>query len=183
MQKHAHSKFVKWSLVVGIVIVLNLFFNYAISLFYTVPQYPTAPQVVRDIATEEECVGIGGQWTENSIQNPTSKVLEQTDQSEPTRTGYCDPDYTKRNQYDDARKLYEKNIFIALVILGIVSIISGVAFANEILSSAFSWGGVLSLVIASMRYWTSAGNKLKVLILAIALGALIWTALRKFSEK
>jgi hypothetical protein len=52
---------------------------------------------------------------------------------------------------------------------------------NEVLALAFSWGGVLSLFIASLRYWSDANNILKVIILAIALGSLIWTAVKKFA--
>ena len=69
-----------------------------------------------------------------------------------------------------------------LVILGVIALISGAFIANEIITLGFSWGGVLSLLIASMRYWSLAGNLIKVLILGIALASLIWLAIKKFGN-
>jgi hypothetical protein len=177
MQKHTHH-LAKWSLVAGIIIVLNMFFNYAISLVYEEPQfqsYVTQPQVVNQIETEESCVSIGGQWNENIYR-------DQTMTKEMMPKGYCDPDYTKRMQYEEARKEYQRNVFMILVVLGIATLIGGVATRNELLSIAFSWGGVLSLIIASMRYWSAADNIVKVLILAVALAGLIYMAIRKFGK-
>lgn len=173
------SKITRWSLVIGIIITLNLFFNYAITLVYKAPEYDayfTRPQVVEQITTREACVGVGGQWTEDSAY----KTPENTN---PKITGYCDPDYTKRLQYDEARKIYEKNVFITLVVLGVITLILGILFPMQaVLAPAFSWGGVLSLIIASVRYWSMADNLLKVIILAVALGALIFVAIRKFGK-
>lgn len=168
------SRFAKWSLTLGIVIVLNMFFNYAISLVYKSPEYPTAPQVVDSISTKEACLAVGGQWNANTYVAPDQKNVP---------AGYCDPDYNRRNQYEQDRKLYNRNVFIVLVVLGIASIFVGVLVAVEVISAALSWGGVLSLLIASMRYWSDAGNILKLLILAVALVALFWVAIRKFSHR
>jgi general stress protein CsbA len=123
------SPLVKWSLIAGIIIVMNLFFNYALSLLYTAPDYSR---------------------------------------------------YVSESAYLLAQNHYDKNIFIALLLLGIVSLIAGSLLDNEVLSISFSWVGVLSLFIASVRYWSDANNLLKVVILAIALGSLIWIAIKKF---
>ena len=167
------SRFTKWSLILGIVIVLNMFFNYAISLVYTEPKYDTyfaRPQVIEQLNSQEECVSVGGQWTEN------------LGAKEGEGKGYCDPDYTIRKEFDEARNVYDRNVFIVLVVLGILSIGLGVLLSQEVLATAFAWGGVLSLVIASMRYWSAADNIVKVIILAAALGGLIWLAVKKFSQ-
>lgn len=173
MQKSTPSRFAKWSLTLGIVIVLNMFFNYAISLVYKSPEYPTQPQIIPTTETKESCLAVGGQWNANTYVAPDQKN---------TPVGYCDPDYTRRNQYEHDRKNYNRNVFIVLVVLGILSILIGVLVATEVISAALSWGGVLSLIIASMRYWSDAGNVLKVVILAVALAALLWVAVRKFSR-
>ncbi len=168
------SRLVKWSLILGIVIVLNMFFNYAISLVYKEPQYPMSqPQVVQEIQTQEDCLNIGGQWNANTYVSPDEKIQSK---------GYCDPDYSKRMQYDAAHKIYQRNVFVILMLLGIVSLVLGVFIVQDVLGAALAWGGVLSLLIASMRYWSEADNLVKVLLLAAALGALIWTAVRKFGK-
>ncbi|MDB5255053.1 MAG: protein of unknown function with transrane region [Candidatus Nomurabacteria bacterium] len=174
--EHKNSSFVKWSLVIGIVIVMNLFFNYAISLVYKAPNYQDyyrQEQVVPSIDTKEECIAVGGQWNEQLVPKSSEPVT--------VRAGYCDPNYTKQQQYETAMKDYNKVVFLALVVLGVISLVGGTLLAHIVLSLAFSWGGVLSLFIASVRYWSDANNILKVLILAVALGSLIWVAIKKFA--
>lgn len=176
--KTSRSKFLKWSIIIGIIIVLNLFFNYTLTLVYKAPEYEsyyTRPQVVEAPTNKEDCLSIGGQWTENPTYLQQLKTGDKTAQ-----VGYCDPEYTTRLNYENARKVYERNVFITLIVLGIISLISGIIISFEILSTSFAWGGVLSLIIASMRYWSLADNLLKVIILGVALAALIWVSVKKF---
>ncbi len=157
---------------------MNMFFNYAVSLVYKEPQYDSfirQQQVVKEITTQEACVAVGGQWTENTYPQPVEK-----NQIQPK--GYCNQDYTNQLNYDAAKKVYDRNVFITLVVLGVISLIAGAFVSVGILALSFSWGGVLSIIIASMRYWSSADNLIKVIILAVALGVLIWLAVKKFSK-
>jgi uncharacterized membrane protein len=89
--------------------------------------------------------------------------------------------YLPEQNYEAAQKFYDENVFIALILFGVASLIGGALLENEVLSLAFSWAGVLSLFIASVRYWSDANNLFKVIILAIALAGLIWTAIKKFT--
>jgi hypothetical protein len=171
------SKWVKGSVIAAIVIVINLFFNYAISLVYQEPTYDQfikTAQVVEEISTKEKCLEVGGQWNANMYPSQKDEVLQ--------RTGYCDPNFTNQKNYEAARKIYDRNVFVTLVVLGVVILILGAFVKIGVLSLAFSWGGVLSLIIASMRYWSSADKLVRVLILGVALGALIWLAVKKFNK-
>lgn len=184
--KDMQNKFSKWALIIGIVIVFNLFINYAISLIYKAPEYTqffNTAQVVENITTKDACLNVGGQWTENNIAYNDKTNPVQVDVNGNKITGYCDPNFTKQKDYDNALKVYNRNVFIALSILGVIALIFGIFSTNIILSSGFSWGGVISLIVASMRYWSSADNIIKVIILAVALGALIWLAIKKFSNE
>ena len=61
--EHKQSTVGKWALVIGILIVMNLFFNYALSLVYTAPDYSTyfpQSQVVSTINTQQDCLAVGG---------------------------------------------------------------------------------------------------------------------------
>ena len=170
------SSFVKISIIVAIVIVMNMFFNYAVSLVYKEPvmdSFIKPTQVVEVIVTKDKCIGVGGQWSENATPSEKGKTEVQ---------GYCNENYTKQLNYDSARKVYEKKVFITLVVLGILSLIAAGFISISILSIAFAWGGVLALVIASVRYWSQADNLAKVVILALALGILIWLAVKKFNK-
>ncbi len=134
------------------------------------------------ITNKEDCLKVGGQWTD-----PTP-LTTPTPEPYPTQVKYigypgsCDPNYTKQIQFNEAQKAYSRNVFIVLVVLGVISIVIGALLANAILSLAFAWGGVLSLIIASVRYWSDANNIVKVLVLAAALAALIWVAVKKFGK-
>ena len=175
------SKILKWSLIVGIVIVLNLFFNYSLSLAYKQPVYenfcPNTSPVVTIPDTQKACVDEGGQWTNNSYYGKPMMVGE----TQPR--GYCDLQFTCRNDFDAARKIYDRNVFVTLVLLGAICVAIGSFLKkNMLISVALSLAGVLSFIIASMRYWSSADDLIKVIILAIALAILVWIAVKKFKD-
>ena len=183
MQKQ--SKVLKWSLVIGIVIVINLFFNYGLSLVYKNPKYeafcPTS-QVNKAVFTQDACVTQGGQWNENNPNTGYPVPVTQV-KGEILPTGYCNLQFTCQNNYNAAQKVYDRNVFITLVILGAICVAIGSFFGgNAVVSIALSLAGVLSFIIASMRYWSSADDLIKVIILAIALGILVWVAVKKFKN-
>ena len=70
-----------------------------------------------------------------------------------------------------------------LIILGVVSVVAGfLTIGKEVVSIALSLGGVLSFVIASIRYWQYASDWLHLIILGIALAVLMDLAIKKFTE-
>lgn len=170
----------KWSVIFGIVIVLNLFFNYALSLAYKSPEYESfcpVSQVMTNPDNQNACVDQGGQWTNNTYYgNPVPIGVKEP-------TGYCDLQYTCRTEYETANQTYQRNVFVVLVVLGALSVLAGnMLVANPVISSGLSLAGVLSFLIASMRYWSSANDLIRVVILAIALGILFWIAIKKFNN-
>lgn len=183
-------RILKWSLIIGIIVVLNLFFNYSISLFYKEPDYNAyfvQPQVVEPVTNKEECLKVGGQWyagdnSYNQNGNPFP-VLVNGKTSPVMPLGSCDVNFTKQKEFNQAQKVYNRNVFLILVVFGIVSLLAGVFIVNEVASFGLSWGGVLSLIIASMRYWSDADNWMKVFILAVALTVLFWVAIKKFGKE
>ncbi len=76
METQKKSRFLKVAVIIGIVVVLNLFFNYALSLIYKSPDYlafcPNS-QVIKQITTQEECTTNGGQWNSNEVAVPVEK--------------------------------------------------------------------------------------------------------------
>ncbi len=176
------SKILKWSVIIGIVIVLNLFFNYALSSAYKEPDfnvYCPSQQVNEAITAQKQCTDIGGQWNAND----GNGKIDLTKYSTPV-AGYCDPQFTCRQEYDTARKVFDRNVFVVLVILGALSVLVGNFFkGNEVISSGLALGGVLSFVIASVRYWSSANDYVHIVILGIALVILFWIAMKKFRNQ
>ena len=168
-----NSRFVRVAFIISIIVVLNLFFNYSIYLVYPSPQYETycpQTQVVPPYTDQASCTAAGGQWSPEQMAPGSTQP-----------SGYCNPTYTCSNNFDHANTTYARNVFIALIILGIVSLGVSVLFATApVVSAGLSWGGVLSLIIASARYWSYAQTSLQVVILGIALVALLWFGARRF---
>ncbi|MEI6478793.1 MAG: hypothetical protein WCO18_00725 [bacterium] len=175
-QTQNNSRVLRWSLIIAIVILLNLFYNYTLSLVFSAPEYNnfcSSQQVNTNPQTQNECTSSGGSWT--SYPKPSTP-----DQA----SGFCDTSYTCRKNFDDSQKAYDKNVFISLIALGVITFAAALIFrSSEVLSVALSLGSVLDLVIASIRYWGNANSLLKVLILGVALAVLIYLAIKKFGNK
>ena len=178
-----NSKILKWVVIVGIIIVLNLFFNVSINLLYKAPQYnDICKQNQINVAptSSASCVAIGGQWNEDgSFGKPVPVAVAPTE----AMRGYCNTQFTCQKDYESANTVYSRNVFIVLVVLGLISIIAGFFTASfSVVSNGLSFGGILSLTIASIRYWSSMQDYLRVIILGLALAILIWIGIKKLKD-
>lgn len=172
----------RWALTLGIIIVLNLFFYYATSLVYVEPKYESfcqPKQVNIQPTSQQACLAVGGAWNEGPVEKITPSPEGQTVATK----GYCDQTFTCQKKYQEARDLYNRNVFLVLVILGVLSLVAGFFLSfNMAVSLGLSFGGVLSFIIASIRYWSAMQEYLRVTILALALVALITLAIKKFQD-
>ena len=145
-------KFVRWAVMIGIVIVLNLFFMVMRELAFPQPQYsdfcPTMPI-------------------------PTEPGLA-TPQSDTTA---CSAAYQKA---DDQYQLDGFVMLVGLGVLAII--IGVLPLGSSIVSTGLSYGGVLSFVVASAQYWNDAGSWLRLAISTIALIALIYIGFKRFRD-
>jgi hypothetical protein len=150
---NTQPRILKWSLIAGLVIVINLFFGYSLSLVYKQPDYNTfCPQEI---------------YAPNV---PETAVQQQ-------QMIMC------QNDYQTAENAYATNVFVTLVILGALLVFIGNFMkGNAVIASGLSIAGVLSFIIASMRYWSYASDLLHVGILAVALALLFWIAVKKFKN-
>ncbi len=174
------KKLLKWTLAIALVIVVNLFFYYVIAMVYPEPQFDDycKPNPVQ-YTTAEACVAGGGQWTNNQLS--PKQVTTAVQNGEPL--GWCDPFYTCNQSYSADHSVYNRNVFIVLIILSLVVLGIGVFVPVEVLSLGFSWSGIVSLIIASGRYWSDADNWMRVVILAVALALLVWVSIKKFKTE
>lgn len=177
------NKILKWALIFGIIVVLNLFFAYALKVIYDAPEWDNfckQEQVIERVDDKATCLEKGGQWNENIYGKAEVRNIDPAMVPvEPE--GYCNLNFVCQNDYTDALKNYEKNVFMTLVALGVISIIIGFMMATQtVVSIAFSLGGVLTFVVASIRYWQFASEYLQVIILGLALAVLIWLGIKKF---
>lgn len=174
------SSIIKWALIIGIAIVVNLFITYLVDVIYHAPEFVTfCPdrQVNRAIESEAACLEVGGQWNENIN---TKDILPQT---APAALGYCDVNYTCNKLFEDVLNVYNRNVFVVFVVAGILLLIGSAYLAgSEAVSLGLSFGGVLALVIGSIRYWSDMNDILRVIILGIALAGLIFVAWKQFKD-
>ncbi len=167
----------KWSLILAIVIVANLFFNYSLSLTLNSPdheEFCPFEKTSQTIENKTQCEQSDGIWNSNQ------RIEEQKN----VPAGYCDLYLKCNNRYEDAAKIYEQKVFIALIIIGVVILIASFfVTSNMVLGSALALTAVLDLVVASIRYWRYSDELLKVGILFIALIALVYMTIRKFKDR
>lgn len=176
----------KWILVFGIMLVANLFLNYALDAFYPQPQYETfcpTQQVQEAVLTKDACLAKGGQWSENVVPKAVYNTAPVVSPVTTEVVGYCNENYTCQKGYEAATKIYDRNVFIVLVIAGTVFLVGSIfATSVEVVALGFSLAGILSFIVGTMRYWSNMDEKLRVVVLGIALIALIWVAVKKFKN-
>jgi len=177
------SQFVKWAFVAAFIIITNLFIYYAINLVHPEPVHenfcPIELQSQQHVSPES-CVNAGGQWTNFYLSPKEITNAVQTNQP----TGWCDVNFTCQKEFDSVTSNYNKNVFIAMIIISTVMVIGGVMMMSiEALSLGLVWSGVVSLLVATIRYWSDANNLIKVIILALAISALVWLATKKMNPR
>ena len=185
----------KVALTLSIIVVLNLLFNYAIYAFYTSPKYDDfcGEETRKYYDAKESCAAIGGEWVAYN-QGPwpypgpgyprPAKIMNQTgaEVSEPTE--YCDAAASCRKEYEETRSFYNRNVFIMLVSLGAVSLIAGFFFVSvSAISYGLLFGGLLSIFIGNVRYWSDMDEYLRLVVLVVVLASLIWLGYRKLKDK
>lgn len=173
-----HPKFVRWAVMLGIVIALNLFFFAARALILPEPSFEDyCPTRLQPAATEDACVAQEGVWVATPDNAQVTAVMK------PSPEGYCDLYQKCQPLYDEAQKEYQMYAFAIMLGLGILSIIVGVLpIGSSIVSTGLSYGGVLALIVAAFGYWDQAGNMLRLLMSVIALGALLYIGIKRFKD-
>ena len=172
-------------LALAIVVVLNLFFNNGIYTFYKPPVYDKfCPVELNQKAYNDQtsCEAVGGKWFENNQspqyyprQSPVPAQPEIKDQK-----GWCDATAKCRENFDTINNIYSRNIFVVLLVLGLVSLGLGLLAINvSTVANGFLGGGLLSLIIGTIRYWSNMDDYLRFITLGLALAVLIWLGYKK----
>ncbi len=176
--KETRPRFVRWALLIAIVIVLNIFFFVFQQNIFPSPKYDAyCPQPTQKAFTEKACVTQQGAW------NAYPPLPSDVGQSKLAVTGYCNYYASCQPKYEQARSTQHLYAFALLMGLGIIALIIGfVPIGSSIVSSGLSYGGVLALLIASMQYWSDAGSLLRLGISAVALAILIYVGMRSFKD-
>jgi len=166
------SKLVIFSVAVAFVSVF--FFAYAVQAFYPAPQYEDFCSGYEDrikINNEFACLDVGGSWTDYERDSLNMEI-----------SGYCDIDYQCREDYEMTRNPYERNVFFANIIIGIVVFVVAFFLGIEAVSSGLMGGAVMLIVYGSIRYWGELSDVWRTLMLGVALMVLVWLGYKKLSS-
>lgn len=172
------------ALAVGILIVLNMFFNIGIRTFYPPIEFETfcPEELQHKYADKEECEGVGGKWITQGYEKEYMTRAVAIPMSEEFQE-YCNPFHTCSAVFETAEDFYERNVFVVLVIAGFIALGIGLQMsAVAAISSGFVWGGVLSLLIGTIRYWSGMQDYLRFIILGVVLVILIFLGYRKLKK-
>ncbi|MFH1598021.1 MAG: hypothetical protein ABIB97_03035 [Patescibacteria group bacterium] len=175
-KKHFGLK--KAVLVISIVIVLNLFIGYGITTFWHTPQYEdycTEEITSKTYSDQESCEAAGGKWiisAEVGVPEEKSRI-----------SNWCEMDYQCRQEYQAASDVYGRNFFVVEIIAGVILIVVGLfAIKAQSVSLGLSFGGLLALIVGTMRHWSGMQEYLRFIILGLALIILIWVGVKKFKD-
>jgi hypothetical protein len=170
-------KFVRWALMLGIVIILNVFFSVIVALAYPAPQYNDyCPNIQQSVSPTDSatCSAQGGVWNTSVAPADTTKA---------TPSGFCDMYAKCQKVYQAASDRHALYAFAITIGLGIIAIVVGfLPLGSSIISLGLSYGGVLAFIIASMSYWGTAGNWIRLFISTVGLVVLLYIGWRRFRD-
>jgi len=194
------SKFKHVLLAIAIAIVFVFFIGFGIAAFYKAPNYEDfcgEREKFIDTVTEQKCNEVGGKWNLEEIARPLIKIdnnqllctkisekdeavtLNCQTQEQLGNQGYCDRDFYCREEFDDVRENYNRNVFIIATVIGIIALVAGIVLKITSVSSGLMGGGILLIIYGIIRYWSGLENYGRFLIMGIALAVLVWVGYKK----
>jgi hypothetical protein len=168
------------NIVIGIaIIILTIFVTfYGINTLFPSPEYEDfCGEPTREVIDNmQDCEVAGGKWNPSAIR-PVESGVE----------GFCDEDFTCRQELEDARKDRSRKVFFIALPLGIIIIAVGaLVFGLEAVGAGLMGGGVGTLIYGSGAYWPYTENWVRFLLSLVGLVILIWLAYyfnKKFDKK
>lgn len=171
-----------WFLALGIGIIFVLFINFGVQTFSPEPQYEdfcdSRPRPIREpFLIENDCdaLNVPAGFQDECFASGGFVQTEYGTDGCPV-TYSCD---TCNQSFQDARSDYRQNIFFILVILGILALVSGMIITEVAVSSGFLLGGILTVIVATLRTWSDIGDILRFLLLGLVLALLVFIGLIK----
>ena len=177
-----------WILGIAIAVIYSLFIGFGISAFYTGPDMETLCQgipyeLLTDNCTEfqkgvprpiQPAAYIDSCWCQQDCTNGTCIPTGPCYRTNPERQA-CE------QRFYDSQEAYSRNVFIIASVLGLVAmLVGGFVLGHVPVSPGLMGGGLITIIYGTIRYWRYADDKLRVLILGIALAVLIYLAYAKW---
>jgi hypothetical protein len=175
--EHQPPKFVRWAVLIGIVVLINVFSFISISYIFPEPEYDqfcgdrNFPSELVD--TETSCTENGGVWMYNQVAKPAPNEA----------TGYCDLYKTCSAAYTEAGTDHAQKAFLVLLTIGALAIILGMFLkGSSIVAAGLSYSGVILLITSGTRYLGDLDKLTQILAVGAALILVLIIAYRKFKD-
>lgn len=167
MKKREDNSQKKFILGIAIALVTVFFVVYLIQTFYPAPRYSDfcTNEASKYINNSKICEEQNGSWQEFEIGN--------------SENGYCDVDYYCRKEYGDKVDIYEKNLFVINLSLGVIVLFVSFLFLANTVSTGLFGGGIILILYGIIRYWSDLSNVLRAIMLGLTLVILIWISYKK----
>ncbi|MBI5398851.1 hypothetical protein HZB03_05295 [Candidatus Woesearchaeota archaeon] len=167
----------KWSLSIAIIIVLVSFVMIGIQTFYPDPfqgkhcwdrEEFQGPRFAKDCyllsntTTRDHCI------SEQSAENEKWQKMQNECQK----------------QQDAVLRIYNRNVSIILLITGMLSLITSLFIVSvSSVAYGFSFGGIVLIFIAIVKYWTELQDFMRFIILGLILAVLVWLGYKKLDSR
>lgn len=165
------SGFVKWLIVVAIIVIANMLLNYLVSTIFDKPiieNICSKETLANDILDKQTCSEKKGVWEK--------VVIEELD----TDISYCNLYHVCQSKFDKERSEFETRSFFVLVGFGLIILIMSFLIKIPTLSIAFGLTSFVDFTFASIRYWEYSTDLMKVGILFVSLLILILIAITRY---
>ncbi len=86
-------------------------------------------------------------------------------------------------EFENAREVYNRNVFFVLMPFGLIIVILGIYFGVDYLGAAFMFSGLITMFYSTIRYFSDMSKLLRALVILIELLVIIWIGYRKIDRK
>ena len=183
------SKVKQILLAIAIAIIFSLFVGYGISTFYRSPKYDDFckgkefPRPYLESAPIEKtnCTYImPDKNLTDDCNEKKGNLLANYDDKGCIESYYCE---MCMKNFEDKNEVYNRNVFIITLILGLTAIIiGGIVLKLASVSSGVLGGGILTVIYGTIRYWGQMPDVIRFIDLGLVLIVLIWISYKKLKK-
>tara|TARA_Y100000310_G_scaffold171085_1_gene171245 strand:+ start:12054 stop:12539 length:486 start_codon:yes stop_codon:yes gene_type:complete len=152
-------------LAIAIAVIFAFFVGYGIEVFYDTPEREDVCSYEAFVTQDSKlCEEAGGLWVEEG-RSPNPK-------------GFCDAKKC-HDKFGLLLAKHNKVVFIISLFIGLLSFVFAYNYKHKAISTGLIGGSLLIVLYGTLRYWEHADDRLKFVLLGIALAGLIWFAYKK----
>lgn len=172
---------VRTIIVICFLVLVTTFTTRLFQLAFHKPDYNTfCPDnlYTKQYLNETDCSAEGGQWSSYAL-SPTPEGIAP---AKDAVTGSCNITYTCNKAYEEANKTFERNMFIAIVLVGLILLIVSTFITQKLLALSMAITGGFITLYGAIRYFGNAPEVVRLIFLAIGILVLIYIILKRESR-